>query len=238
MTGDSSLVLVLLFDTGLKANDKTYRAVADAGWVVECPPLKGRALTDWIQEEARLRGKQLPGRAAEYLHFLCGDNPGLISQELDKAVLYMGEASLQVTEALLRKTGSHTAGRSIFELVDAVAARKSEAVREILDNLLGEGQAPVFIAAMLARHYLQLLEASLLKREGSPPQETSRLMGIHPYVAQKLHRQMVSFPLPEIEETLSMLLELDRALKQGRGEPGLLLEAAVGEICNQKPPAL
>jgi len=238
LTGDPSLVLVLLFDTGLKANDKLYRAVADVGWVVDCPPLKGRALTAWVQDEARLRGKQLPGRAAEYLHFLCGDNPGLISQELDKAVLYLGEASSQVTEAVLRKTGSHTAGRSIFELVDAVAARKSEAVRGILDNLLSEGQAPVFIAAMLARHYLQLLEASLLKREGVPPQETSRLMGIHPYVAQKLHQQMASFPLPEIEDILSMLLELDRALKQGRGEPGSLLEAAVGEICNQKPLAL
>ena len=231
LTGDSSLVLVLLFDTGLKTNDKLYRAVADLGWVVGCPPLKGKSLIAWAQEEARRRGKQLPGRAAEYLHFLCGDNPGLVSQELDKAALYLGEASSQVTEELLRKTGSHTAGRSIFELVDAVASRKSEAVREIMDNLLSEGQAPVFIATMLSRHYLQLLEASLLKREGTPPQETSRLMGIHPYVAQKLHQQMASFPLPEIEAILSMLLELDLDLKQGRGEPRLLLSAAVGEIC-------
>jgi DNA polymerase III delta subunit len=38
-------------------------------------------------------------------------------------------------------------------------------------------------------------------------------------------------PLPEIEAILPMLLELDLALKQGCGEPGLLLAAAVGEIC-------
>ncbi len=231
LTGDPSLVFVLLFDTGLKTNDKLYRAVADLGWVVDCPPLKGKSLIAWAQDEARLRGKQLPERAAEYLHFLCGDNPGLISQELDKAVLYLGETPPQVTEAVLRKTGSHTAGRSIFELVDAVAARKSEAVRGILDSLLSGGQAPVYIATMLARHYLQMLEASLLKRDGTSPQAISRLMGIHPYVAQKLCQQMASFPLPEIEAILSMLLELDLALKQGRGEPGLLLAAAVGEIC-------
>jgi DNA polymerase-3 subunit delta len=91
---------------------------------------------------------------------------------------------------------------------------------------------------MLARHYLQMLEVSLLEREGNPPQEISRLMGIHPYVAQKLQQQSTSVPLTEIESILSMLLDLDRTLKQGRGEPGLLLEAAVGDICNQKPPAL
>lgn len=238
MPADPSLVLVLLFDTRLKATDRILRAAVDRGWVVECPPLKGKELVAWAQGEARRRGKQLPGPAAEYLHFLCGDNPALISQELDKAVLYMEESSPQITVAVLRETGSHTAGRSIFELVDAVATRKSEAARGILGGLLGEGQAPVFIATMLARHYLQMLEVSLLEREGNPPQEISRLMGIHPYVAQKLQQQSTSVPLTEIESILSMLLDLDRTLKQGRGEPGLLLEAAVGDICNQKPPAL
>ncbi len=228
---DPSLVLVLLFDTRLKATDKLFLAAVDRGWVVECPPLKGKELTNWAQSEARLRGKQLPGPAAEYLHFLCGDNPALISQELDKAVLYLGESVPQITAAVLRETGSHTVSRNIFELVDAVATRKSEAAEGILSELLGEGQAPVFIATMLARHYLQMLEASLLKREGNPPQTIPRLMGIHPYVAQKLQQQMVSIPLPEIETILTMLLDLDRALKQGRGEPGLLLEAAVGVLC-------
>jgi DNA polymerase-3 subunit delta len=236
LPADASLVLVILFDTRLKATDKLFRAAVDRGWVVECPPLKGKELIAWAQGEAHLRGKQLPGPAAEYLHFLCGDNPALISQELDKAALYMEESSPQITVAVLRETGSHTAGRSIFELVDAVATRKSEAAWGILSGLLGEGQAPVYIATMLARHYLQMLEASLLKQEGNPPQAISRLMGIHPYVAQKLQQQMASVSLPEIEAILSMLLDLDRALKQGRGEPGPLLEAAVGEICNQKVP--
>lgn len=237
-TSDPSLALVLFFDTRLRANDKLCRAVADTGWVVECPPLKGRSLVAWAQGEARSRGKQLPGPAAEYLHFLCGDNPGLISQELDKAALYLGESQPQITAAVLRETAGHTAGRSIFELVDAVASRKSEAAREILGSLLDEGQAPVYITSMLARHYLQMLEASLLEQEGNHPRALSQLMGIHPYVAQKLHQQMASFPLPEIEEILSMMLGLDRSIKQGRGEPGLLLEAAVGQICSQKPPAL
>jgi DNA polymerase-3 subunit delta len=237
-TGDPSLALVLFFDTKLKANDKLCKAVADMGWVVECPPLKGRSLVAWAQGEARSRGKQLPGPAAEYLHFLCGDNPGLISQELDKAALFLGESQPQITAAVLRETAGHTASRSIFELVDAVACRKSEAAREILGSLLDEGQAPVYIASMLARHYLQMLEASLLERDGNHPRALAGLMGIHPYVAQKLHQQMASFPLPEIEEILSMMLGLDRSIKQGRGEPGLLLEAAVGQICSQKPPAL
>lgn len=238
LTGDPSLVLVLLFDARLNANDKLCRAVANKGWVVECPPLKGKNLTAWAQDEARQQGKQLPGPAADYLRFLCGDNPGLISQELEKAVLYLGEASPQITVAVLQETGSHTAGRSIFELVDALAARKTETVRGILGGLLSRGEAPVYIATMIARHYLQLLEASLLEQEGTSPQTLSRAMGIHPYVAQKLHQQRASFPIRTIEAILSMLLRLDRALKQGRGEPGLLLEAAVGEICNQKPPAL
>ncbi len=237
LSGDDSLVLVLLFHSRLSASDKLCRAVANQGWVVECAPLKGKEITAWAQGEARLRGKQLPGPAAEYLHFLCGANPGLISQELEKADLYLGEASPQITMRVLQETGSRTASRSIFELVDAVAARKSGHAREILEDLLGQGGAPVYIANMLARHFLQLLEVSLWEQEGAAPQVISKTMGIHPYVAQKLHQQRISFPAPAVEAILSMLLDLDRALKQGWGDPGLLLAAAVGEICNQKPPA-
>lgn len=235
LIGDPSLVLVLLFDTRLNANDKLCRAAAGPGWVVECPPLKGKNLTAWAQSEARLRGKQLPGPAAEYLRFLCGDSPGLISQELEKAILYMDAAAPQITVPVLQETGSHTAGRSIFEMVDAVTARKGEIAREILIDMLGRGEAPIYLSNMLARHFLQLLEASLWEQEGVAPQTISRTMGIHPYVAQKLHQQRTSFPAPAVEAILSMLLELDRSLKQGRGDPGLLLEAAVGEICSQKP---
>jgi DNA polymerase-3 subunit delta len=203
--------------------------VADQGWVVECSALKGKNLTGWAREEARRRGKQLPEPAAEYLHFLCGDNPGLVIQELDKAALYLGETG-PITEAVLRTTGSHSAGRSIFELVDSVAAGKSGAVRESLDGLFSEGQPPVFIAAMIARHYLQLLEVALLKRDGAQPQTISQLMEIHPYAAQKLQQQLAFFPVTKIEQILSLLLGLDHDLKQGRGEPELLLEATLGEI--------
>ncbi|MGD0152833.1 MAG: DNA polymerase III subunit delta [Thermacetogeniaceae bacterium] len=234
MIGDPSLVLVLLFDTRLNANDKLCRAAAGPGWVVECPPLKGKNLTAWAQGEARLLGKQLPGPAAEYLRFLCGDNPGLISQELEKAILYMDEGMSQITVRVLQETGSRSASRSIFELVDAVAARKSGHAWEFLGDLLDQGGAPVYIANMLARHFLQLLEVSLWEQEGAAPQAISKTMGIHPYVAQKLHQQRASFTAPAVEAILSMLLDLDRSLKQGRGDPGLLLEAAVGEICNQK----
>jgi DNA polymerase-3 subunit delta len=235
---DPALVLVLLYTSRLRAGERVLKEAAARGWVVECTPLKGKELVAWAQSEARLRGRQLPTPAAEYLHFLCGDSPGLISQELDKAIMFSGETSPAITVAVLKEIGSHTAGRSIFELVDAVAARRRDVALEILDGLLSQGQAPVYLAAMLSRHFLQLLEASLLVAEGTALQALSSLMGVHPYAARKLYQQAAAFPRPEIEAILSMLLSLDHDLKRGRGEPGLLLEASVGEICSKKPPAL
>ncbi len=135
---------------------------------------------------------------------------------------------------MLKETGCHSAGRSIFELVDAVAGRKRDAALKILDGLLSQGQAPVYLAAMLSRHFLQLLEASLLKSDGATPQTLPRLMGVHPYAAKKLYQQAAAIPRPAIEAILSLLLSLDHDLKRGRGEPGLLLNAAVAEICSKK----
>ncbi len=81
---DPARVLVLLYKSRLPAGERILKEAAACGWAVECAPLKGRDLVAWAQSEARRRGRQLPAPAAEYLHFLCGDSPGLISQELDK----------------------------------------------------------------------------------------------------------------------------------------------------------
>ncbi|NPV29247.1 MAG: DNA polymerase III subunit delta [Firmicutes bacterium] len=233
-----SLVLVLLFKTKIKPAEQVYRIGEEKGWVVECAPLRGKELLRWMQEEARSRGKELPPAAGEYLRFLCGDNLAQIRQEIEKASLFLGPGRRAITVAVLEKVGSRTAGRSVFELVDSLAERKAEAAREVLADLLGQGHPPALLVSLLSRHFLQLLEAACLQKEGVPPSRIPEVMEIHPYAAKKLLKQANYYRIEEIEEILASLLLLDRAIKEGRGAPRLLLEAGLGEICMKKPLAL
>lgn len=225
------LLAVFIFRHGLKKDDGLVHRLAESGWVVECAPLKGRELERWMQAEAESRQKRLTRTAAEYLRFSCGDNPALIRHELEKVSLYLGPRVREISTAALQQVGSRSIGRSIFDLVDAVAARKRGAAGEIMRDLIGQGESPVRLLALLSRHFLQLLEAAWLLKEGVSPAALAEVMRVHPYAGKKLQQQVRFFTLPELEKALDSFLEIDRAVKQGQGEPVLLLESLLAEIC-------
>jgi DNA polymerase-3 subunit delta len=214
---------------GKKLKKKDLKDIEN-GWVVECIPLKGRELVRWLQEEAISRGNELPTAAAEYLRFSCGENPALLSQEIEKASLYLGKKQRRITVDVFQSVGSRTAGRTLFELVDAVAERKGSAAVEVLQELLAQGKPPVLLVSMLSRHYLQMLEAYWLLEEGVSPGELSGVMVVHPFVAKKLMKQIRSYHLSEIEKILDGLLELDLSLKKGKGSPELLMTSFLGTV--------
>lgn len=221
------LVCVLLFANKLNKRDIPE---ADNCWVVECSPLKGRDLIKWLTEEAAVKGKELPASSIEYLRFTCGEDPAVLAAEIEKAAVYLGSEK-RITVDILKKVGSRTAGRTLFEFVDAVAEHKGSLALEIAGELLAQGNHPVQLVSMLSRHYLQMLEAAYLIQEGLAPQDLPSQMGVHPYVGKKLIKQMRSSSIKEIEKVLFSLLELDLAIKQGKGSPELLLAAFLGEVC-------
>lgn len=221
------LVCVLHIDTKLKKSDIPE---AENCWVVECSPPKGRDLVKWLSEEAAANGKELPASSIEYLRFTCGDDPAVLAGEIEKAAVYLGNEK-RITVDILKKVGSRTAGRTLFEFVDAVAEHKGNLALEIAGELLAQGNHPVLLVSMLARHYLQMLEAAYLLREGVAAQDLPTQMGVHPYVGKKLVKQIRSSGIKEIEKVLFSLLELDLSIKQGKGSPELLLAAFLGEVC-------
>lgn len=228
---DPSVVLVLLCNERIQPPHKVYRLLAEKGWVVDCSPLRGRDLVRWIVEEVRSQKKEILPSAIEYLRFLCGDQPARIHQEIEKASLYLGRESKAITVDVLKDVGSAAPERSIFELADAVAEGKTDLVREILAQISARGEPPVLVVNLLSRHLLQLLEMACLIEEGVRPQKVPEIMGVQPFLAKKMYQQLHSLSVAKLEWLIEALLELDAAIKQGRGNPQLLLEAALIEIC-------
>ncbi len=221
------LFTVFFFDRKLKKKELTELGEYP---LVECRPLKGRELVRWMQEEAACRGNVMPGSAAEYLRFSCGDDVSLLSQEIEKASLYLGNEKKEITVDTLKVVGSRTTDRTLFELVDAVAERKASVAFVVLQDLLIQGKPLVLLISMLSRHFLQMLEVYWLLREGVSPARLPQVMDIHPFVAKKLLRQIRTYQLAEIEKIVGGLLELDLSLKKGQGTPELLMTSFLGSI--------
>jgi DNA polymerase-3 subunit delta len=200
--------------------------------VVECKTLYANQIPSWINMEVARYEKRIARDAAQFLADMVGNDLGQLSQALERVSLYVGKRPLielkDVEEAV-----TETAQRTVFELGDAIGARKTDRALAVLNNLLESGQAPVFVLNMIARHIRLLTKAREVAGRMQNPQDLARYLGVHPFFAQNYASQARNFSAKELRSFFSALSQCDRQLKSSRLPRERILEKLIFELCGK-----
>ncbi|MHB1420968.1 MAG: DNA polymerase III subunit delta, partial [Bacillota bacterium] len=226
----NSTCLVFIATGKVDTRRKVFKALIETGEVVELAPLKGQALDNWMREYIRGEGKRVKAETLAYLAAVTGGNLALLAEELRKVCLYLGSED-EITMTAVEQVVSRTIQVGIFQLLDAVSERKADRALAALREMLLAGEPPVRIAFMLARQFRLLLQAKLLIEKGYRENQLAGVMGVHPYEAAKVNKQCRIFTIENLELAMVNLLELDLALKTGRGEARKAMELSLLELC-------
>ncbi|MDP4160090.1 MAG: DNA polymerase III subunit delta [Bacillota bacterium] len=211
---------------------KFYKAIVKGGEVLEfCAPKRPQEWLAWVQSELKARGKSMETQVAIQFIDWAGHHTGVLSQELDKLMIFTGDRQT-ITEEDIAVISTRTIEASVFDLLDAVANRSStKALRTLHEVLLDEH--PLKVLAMLVRQVRLLLGCNALRERGGNVVEAPSLLGISPFEAQKLWQQSVKLSSKQLSKALSECLKTDLALKTSGGDPGLLLEMMIVRFCNE-----
>jgi len=184
-------------------------------------PKEGQ-LAAWIGERAKERGIPLAEGAAKELATRVGgfvregdvDRRGqgtLAVNELEKLALYRPGTPL--TPDTVRELVAEVVPGSTWAMLDAVGSRKAGEAARLLDRLLDVTPEPV-ILVVLHRRIRELLELTDRLSRGAPLPVAARAMGIRSeFRARTLAAQARAWTVPELEDALEGLLELDALVK-------------------------
>jgi DNA polymerase-3 subunit delta len=209
---------------------KFYKALVKTGEIMEfCPPKRPQDWLIWVQSELRVREKSMDTQVASQFIEWTGHHTGVLSQELDKLIVFVGERQKITTEDFKAIT-PRSIETSIFDLLDAVASRSAAKALQALREVLRKEPA-LKVLALLVRQVRLLLGCDSLRRRGGNVAEAPSVLGISPYEAQKVWQQSVRLSTEQLSKALSECLNTDLALKTGGGDPGLLLEIMIIKFC-------
>lgn len=111
--------LIFLCDS-MPKNTKLRKIISGQGEVIECVPLKGRAVVDWIVRRAKeVHGKTIHDSAARTLKEHIGDSLAGIDTELAKLAAYIGDRLEITTIDVDAATGEHREEK-VFAVLDAI----------------------------------------------------------------------------------------------------------------------
>lgn len=228
----------LLFVTGSGKPDfrkALFKLLQRKAAVREFRAMKGAVLQGWIRDRARDLGVEIEPDAVALLEFHAGPEAMRLDRELRKAIDFAAprpRIEAQDVEATL----GVTATASVFEWVDQTAAGRLGESVTLLRDILAEGEEPVRLLFLLARHVRMLILGKALSRKGVRGRELAAAVGFPPFpgLIEKFQGQIARFPDAAAAGAYRRLLAADRSMKSG-ARPGAVLERLVLDLRDLGP---
>jgi DNA polymerase-3 subunit delta len=194
--------------------------------------------------------KKLAPAARERLLRRAGADLASLASEVEKLCLHAGTAAvIQVGE--VDSVVRDLAGAWVFDFTEALARREAARAILVLRGLLGGGDHPLRLLATLHSHVRLLLvlrecldgrwkgkwkpgtraEAFSSLIELLDEAEKAMLKGVHPYRLAVNCGYAARMTTADLRRAIARLADLDQCFKTSRGQPALLLERFVLEMC-------
>ena len=255
-------VVLLLTATTVDARKRLFKRLREIGACLTLGAAKERsgALTrdtidEVVRHAAREFGKRLAPEAHELIVRRAGSEAALLTAELEKLYLYVGERSL-VTEEDVRLVFRDMAESWIFDFTGALATRQLARALPLLRGLLAHGEPPLRLLAMIAREVRMLLIAreclegalhgtwrgdmpfNIFQSRVLPridPETADAFGKAHPFVLYRRFQDAARIDARSLRQALVQLCDLDMRFKSSRGDPALLLEVFLIDWCRSAP---
>lgn len=215
--------LIILLEPKLDKRTKAYKTLIGLAKVIETK--------QWTERDQQLAGEWLRTRAKTLAiglsssqvndmvrrAFVPSDKPGsfVIDQmRLHSALQAIGEGTT-ATDDMIDAVMPKAMGDTIFDLL-AIAAEGNEThVHTILDDLRNREDAHK-VFAIIASQWVQLVSVAIAEVPGS---ELAQILGMHPFVVQKLSGTARQFTRGELRALTKLCADIDSGVKLSQFEP-------------------
>jgi len=187
-----------------------------------------KEMTGWIVNETKNQGGQIEPRAAEMLKDMVGVDTRQAGMEIAKLLAYVNW-SRPVTSQDVEAVCILTSQQSVFDFVDALSNGNGKSAQHLLHRLL-ETEEPFSLWGMVVRQFRLLIQArEILDGRGSKD-DVARILGVHPFVAEKIIQQAARFSIESLENIYRELLRIDEAVKTSKVTLDLAMDTLVIEL--------
>lgn len=228
------ICLVFYYDTlALKPDKRTkMHALLDkTACFAEFSHLDERELIAWVRRRVRALGKDIDQDTCAYLIFLCGTSMTNLITEIEKAAAHctLDEIKRYNIDAVCTRVLDAV----IFDLTDAITARRFDKAIAIVGDLLAQKNTEVAIFSAILRHIQRLYAAKLSAQSRGGSKELLALIGSgSSFYAQKLTNAARGVSLEWLREAVRICGETDAALKSSAADKQKILELALLQMAS------
>ena len=218
--------VVIFVESEVDKRGRLYKAVDEAGVAQEFESLSESDLLKWIGTLFKKSGKNITTANASFFLNRVGADMNNLVNEIEKLVCYTGERDVIEKEDIMAVSSEHIEGK-IFDMMDAIGAKKQEEALKLYYDLIALRQAPLSILALTIRQFNILFQIKDMTARHLDNKSIASAVGIPPFAVGKNIAQSRNFSLSTLKEAIEYGNQLETDFKRGLIEDRIACELLI-----------
>ena len=183
-------------------------------------------LARWAAGILSRAGRRINAGNMEYFLSLAGDDMENISSELEKLISYtLGRDVIEKKD--IDTICSPQIANRIFDMIAAIANRKTRQAMDLYEDLLTLKEPPMRILFLIARQFNQILQVKELAAQGMDRAAIASRLKLQPFVVGKVMAQARAFTREQILSYVNLCVDAEESVKTGRLSDRLAVELLI-----------
>lgn len=222
-----------------KAKKELFNFLRQQKYAQHFKPLSNTEATAWTKEQVEARGGKISHQATQELTSLVGSDLWQINNEIDKLLAYRegreekivaGGEPITIEFEDVKKLVRGSFDENIFALTDAISNNNKALAAKLFEEQVEAGLTDGYLLTMIIRQFRILLQIKEALDQGNTSRKITNLLKLHPFVVQKGITQARNFTIPVLRRIMSQLIEVDLAMKTGKGEVKTMLNVLMARL--------
>lgn len=213
--GQSDSTIFIFVESEVDKRSKLFKAVGNHGSVIEFASQDENTLKRWVAGILKREGKKITENTVQLFLSKTGTDMENIYMELEKLICYCMDREVVTSEDVeticTTRITSH-----IFDMVDAIADRKSKAALQLYYDLLALKEPPMRILFLIARQCNILLQVKEMQGKGIPNKDMASAIGVPAFAVNKYIAQAGKFKAAVLRKAVAKCVDAEEAVKTGR----------------------
>lgn len=152
-----------------------------------------------------------------------GNNPLIITNEINKIKIYKGNDKNITSEDILNLTNK-IIEIDVFKLIDYIVRKDKENALELYNEMLKVNEEPIKIIVILANQFSIMYQSKELLKKGYSEKDIASILKIHPYRVKLAIQNSRNYTSEMLLKYLNDLADIDIGIKTGTINKDLALE--------------
>lgn len=214
---DADKVLIFWDESPKKTNKPFAFLISNCAKKQHFEKLIGIKLLQWIQQRIQLidAAVRIDRDALELLSLEGAADMFMLENTLRTLVDACDNNRITLTD--VSKVVTNSVKSLVFEALEALALGKRNEALRLFEDQLRKGENALYLLTMCAWQMRNMLKVADAYRGGvTMPASLAKTLKLHPFVVQKIIRQMQGFSVERLVRGFGILSELDMQVKKGQ----------------------